>query len=40
MLGALLFDKPFDLDDLRTAVAALLQRAPASVARRDARQGP
>jgi CheY-like chemotaxis protein len=25
-LGAVLFDKPFDLDDLRTAVAALLQR--------------
>ncbi len=28
MLGALLFDKPFDLDDLRTAAAALLQRVP------------
>lgn len=27
-LGALLFDKPFDLDDLRTAVASLLRRAP------------
>jgi DNA-binding response OmpR family regulator len=26
-LGALLFDKPFDLDDLRTAVASLLRRA-------------
>lgn len=25
-LGALLFDKPFDLDDLRTAVASLLRR--------------
>lgn len=25
-LGALLFDKPFDLDDLRTAVALLLRR--------------
>ncbi len=25
-LGALLFDKPFDLDDLRTAVMSLLQR--------------
>lgn len=25
-LGAVLFDKPFDLDDLRTAVAVLLQR--------------
>jgi DNA-binding response OmpR family regulator len=25
-LGAVLFDKPFDLDDLRTAVAALLRR--------------
>ena len=25
-LGALLFDKPFDLDDLRTAVMILLQR--------------
>jgi DNA-binding response OmpR family regulator len=28
MLGAVLFDKPFDLDDLRTAVAALLRRGP------------
>jgi len=27
-LGALLFDKPFDLDDLRTAVASLLRRGP------------
>jgi DNA-binding response OmpR family regulator len=27
-LGALLFDKPFDLDDLRTAVACLLRRVP------------
>lgn len=27
-LGALLFDKPFDLDDLRTAVACLLKRNP------------
>lgn len=27
-LGALLFDKPFDLDDLRTAVACLLRRTP------------
>jgi two-component system OmpR family response regulator len=26
MLGALLFDKPFDLDDLRTAVMNLLHR--------------
>lgn len=26
-LGALLFDKPFDMDDLRTAVASLLRRA-------------
>ncbi len=26
-LGAVLFDKPFDLDDLRTAVACLLRRA-------------
>jgi DNA-binding response OmpR family regulator len=26
-LGAVLFDKPFDLDDLRTAVATLLRRA-------------
>jgi DNA-binding response OmpR family regulator len=26
VLGALLFDKPFDLDDLRTAVASLLRR--------------
>jgi DNA-binding response OmpR family regulator len=26
-LGAVLFDKPFDLDDLRTAAAALLRRA-------------
>jgi len=26
-LGALLFDKPFDIDDLRTAVASLLRRA-------------
>jgi DNA-binding response OmpR family regulator len=26
-LSALLFDKPFDLDDLRTAVASLLRRA-------------
>ncbi len=25
-LGALLFDKPFDLDDVRTAVASLLRR--------------
>jgi DNA-binding response OmpR family regulator len=25
-LGALLFDKPFELDDLRTAVASLLRR--------------
>ena len=25
-LGAVLFDKPFDIDDLRTAVACLLQR--------------
>jgi len=25
-LGALLFDKPFDLDDLRTAAMSLLQR--------------
>lgn len=25
-LGALLFDKPFDMDDLRTAVASLLRR--------------
>jgi len=25
-LGAILFDKPFDLDDLRTAVALLLRR--------------
>jgi DNA-binding response OmpR family regulator len=25
-LGAVLFDKPFDMDDLRTAVAALLRR--------------
>jgi DNA-binding response OmpR family regulator len=25
-LGALLFDKPFDVDDLRTAVASLLRR--------------
>ncbi|HEX3593664.1 MAG TPA: response regulator [Polyangiaceae bacterium] len=28
MLGALLFDKPFDMDDLRTAVASLLRRGP------------
>lgn len=27
-LGAILFDKPFDLDDLRTAVATLLRRDP------------
>jgi DNA-binding response OmpR family regulator len=27
MLGALLFDKPLDLDDLRTAVASMLRRA-------------
>lgn len=26
-LGALLFDKPFEMDDLRTAVASLLRRA-------------
>jgi DNA-binding response OmpR family regulator len=26
-LGALLFDKPFELDDLRTAVASLLRRS-------------
>ena len=26
MLGAVLFDKPFDLDDLRTAVMSLLHR--------------
>jgi DNA-binding response OmpR family regulator len=26
MLGAVLFDKPFDVDDLRTAVASLLRR--------------
>jgi DNA-binding response OmpR family regulator len=29
-LGALLFDKPFDLDDLRTAVASLLRRTGAA----------
>jgi DNA-binding response OmpR family regulator len=28
-LGALLFDKPFDVDDLRTAVACLLRRSEA-----------
>ena len=27
-LGAVLFDKPFDIDDLRTAVACLLRREP------------
>jgi DNA-binding response OmpR family regulator len=27
-LGALLFDKPFDLNDLRVAVASLLKRGP------------
>jgi len=27
-LGAVLFDKPFDLDDLRTAVRCLLRRGP------------
>ena len=26
LLGALLFDKPFELDDLRTAIVSLLQR--------------
>jgi DNA-binding response OmpR family regulator len=26
-LGAVLFDKPLDLDDLRTAVSCLLRRA-------------
>ncbi len=26
VLGAILFDKPFDVDDLRTAVASLLRR--------------
>jgi DNA-binding response OmpR family regulator len=26
-LGAILFDKPFDMDDLRTAVACLLRRS-------------
>jgi DNA-binding response OmpR family regulator len=28
LLGAILFDKPFDMDDLRTAVACLLRREP------------
>jgi DNA-binding response OmpR family regulator len=28
LFGALLFDKPFDMDDLRTAVAYLLRREP------------
>jgi DNA-binding response OmpR family regulator len=37
-LGALLFDKPFDVDDLRTAAAALLQRGPASLTARSARR--
>jgi DNA-binding response OmpR family regulator len=27
-LGAVIFDKPFDLDDLRTAAASLLRRVP------------
>ena len=27
-LGAVLFDKPFDVDDLRTAVASMLRRIP------------
>ncbi len=30
LLGAVLFDKPFDVDDLRTAVACLLRREPKS----------
>jgi DNA-binding response OmpR family regulator len=32
LLGAVLFDKPFDIDDLRTAVACLLRREPKSEA--------